>query len=206
MLQRPRDPRFSDLSGTLSIDKFRAHYDFLPSLHTSELSTLKQSLVRARKLLISSPRHLRPEREEEVQRLELAIKRAESTVNRERREEAERQALGKLHEEEKEKRKAGKKAWWMKDGVLSWMITPRIKLNLIVLLIADKKAVRVRARMDAIAAMGGKRAIKKAIEKKQRKMGQKEKKSRPFAPATREKRSTNEGDDERTVKRPRVDR
>lgn len=116
--QRPRDPRFSDLSGALSIDKFRSHYEFLPSLHTSELSTLKESLSRARKLLISSPRHLRSEREEEVERLELAVKRAESTVNKERREEAERQALTKLHQEEKEKRKAGKKAWWMKDGAL----------------------------------------------------------------------------------------
>lgn len=53
----------------------------------------------------------------EVQRLELAVKKAESTVNKERREEAERQALEKLHREEKEKRKAGKKAWWMKDGM-----------------------------------------------------------------------------------------
>ncbi|KAF8521499.1 hypothetical protein JB92DRAFT_2890686 [Gautieria morchelliformis] len=184
---RPRDPRFSDVSGSLSIDRFRSNYDFLPSLHTTELSTLKQSLARARKLLISSPRDLRQEREEEVHRLEQAVKRAESIVNRERREEAERQALSKLHKEEKEKRISGKKAWWMKD--------------------ADKKAVRVRARMDAIAATGGKRAVKKAIEKKQRKVGQKEKKSRPFGPkaAGAGKRSRSEGDgNERAVKRPRV--
>jgi ribosomal RNA-processing protein 36 len=32
-----------------------------------------------------------------------------------------------------------------------------------------------------LAAEGGKRAVKKAIEKKQKKIGQKEKKSRPFA-------------------------
>jgi ribosomal RNA-processing protein 36 len=118
VLQRPRDPRFSDLSGVLSTDKFRSHYEFLPSLHTSELSTLKESLSRARKLLVSSPRHLRPDREEEVQRLELAVKKAESTVNRERREEAERQALARVHQEEKEKRKVGKGAWWMKDGTI----------------------------------------------------------------------------------------
>jgi hypothetical protein len=116
ILQRPRDPRFSDLSGNLSVDHFRSHYNFLPDLHTGELSTLKQTLARARKLLISSPAHLREEREEEVNRLELAVKRAESTVNRERREEAERQALGKLSQEEREKRKSGKRGWWLKDG------------------------------------------------------------------------------------------
>lgn len=46
---------------------------------------------------------------------------------------------------------------------------------------ADKKELLVRARYDALAAAGGKRAVKKAIEKKQKKIGQKEKKSRPFA-------------------------
>jgi len=50
---------------------------------------------------------------------------------------------------------------------------------------ADKKNIRVRARMDAIASSGGKRAVKRAIEKRQRKIGQKEKKSRPFAPLQR---------------------
>jgi len=47
--------------------------------------------------------------------------------------------------------------------------------------LADKKALLVRARHDALAVTGGKRAVKKAIEKKRKKIGQKEKKSRPFA-------------------------
>ena len=46
--------------------------------------------------------------------------------------------------------------------------------------IADKKDLLVRARYDALAATGGKGAVKKAIEKKQKKISQKEKKSRPF--------------------------
>ncbi|KAF8585529.1 DUF947-domain-containing protein [Ramaria rubella] len=187
---RPRDPRFSDLSGPLSIDKFHTHYDFLPGLHTGELAELKQTWARARKLLISSPQHLRAEREEEVHKLEQAIKRAESTVNREKREEAERQALRKFKQEEREKRKAGKKAWYLKD--------------------ADKNAIRVRARLEAIEASGGKRAVKKAIEKKQKKVGQREKKSRPFAATGRgdssRKRRSAEGEGrERRFKRPRVD-
>ena len=69
---------------------------------------------------MSSPRHLRQEREEEVSRLELAVKRAESTVNKEKRELAELQAFAKLKRDEKEKRKAGKKSWWLKDGATSF--------------------------------------------------------------------------------------
>lgn len=38
----------------------------------------------------------------------------------------------------------------------------------------------MRARYDDLAAAGGKGAVKKAIEKKQKKISQKEKKSRPF--------------------------
>jgi ribosomal RNA-processing protein 36 len=40
--------------------------------------------------------------------------------------------------------------------------------------------VLIRARYEALAADGGGRAVKRAMEKKQRKVGQKEKKSRPF--------------------------
>ena len=38
----------------------------------------------------------------------------------------------------------------------------------------------MRARYEALAAEGGKRAVKKAIEKKQTKLSQREKKSRPL--------------------------
>lgn len=46
--------------------------------------------------------------------------------------------------------------------------------------IAEKKALLAKARLDAIASVGGKRAVKKAIEKKEKKVSQKEKKMRPF--------------------------
>ena len=39
----------------------------------------------------------------------------------------------------------------------------------------------LKARFEALQAEGGKRAVKKAIEKKQKKVAGKEKKSRPFA-------------------------
>lgn len=85
-------------------------------MHTQEMKTLRENLKRARKLLANSPRDLREEREQEVQRLERAYKRAESQVSKDRREKIEQEALGKVAKEEKEKRSAGKGAWYLKNG------------------------------------------------------------------------------------------
>ncbi|KAI0094842.1 hypothetical protein BDY19DRAFT_914872 [Irpex rosettiformis] len=158
----PRDPRFLHSSGTFDSTRFRSQYGFLSEMHQSELGTLKENLKRARKLLVTSPRILRPEREGEVQRLERAVKRAESTVNKDKKEQTEENALKKVRQEEKEKRIAGKGAWYMKD--------------------ADKRKLFTRAKYDALAEAGGRSAVRKAIEKKQRKVDQKEKKKRPFSP------------------------
>ena len=48
--------------------------------------------------------------------------------------------------------------------------------------VADKKELLLRAKYDALAETGGKGAVRKAIEKKQKKVNQKEKKRRLFAP------------------------
>ncbi|CCL99037.1 uncharacterized protein FIBRA_01046 [Fibroporia radiculosa] len=159
-----RDPRFLSLAGEWSPSQFRAQYGFLSEMHTQEMKTLRDNLKRARKLLASSPRDLREERQLEVQRLEQALKRAESSVNKDRREKVEQDALEKVTKEEREKRKAGKGAWYLKKG--------------------DKKELLLRAKYDALAASGGRGAVKKAIEKKQKKVNQKEKKKRPFAPGS----------------------
>ena len=84
-------------------------------MHMDEKKTLKEQLKRAKKLLASSPKDLRKEREEEVQRLELAVKRAESTVNKGNKDRIEQEALDRLKKEEREKRKAGKGAWYLKN-------------------------------------------------------------------------------------------
>jgi ribosomal RNA-processing protein 36 len=115
-LKEPRDPRFLPFAGQLKLDTFRKQYEFLSEMHVTELDTLKDHLKRAKKLLISSPRHLREEREQEVARLESALKRAESSVNRDKRERVEQQALARVKKEESGKRKAGKSAWYMKNG------------------------------------------------------------------------------------------
>jgi len=172
---QPRDPRFLPLAGEFLPEKFQKHYGFLTDAHKTELRTLRDNLKAARKLLASSPRDLRSEREAEVSRLEKAVKRAESLVNQDRKAKVDQEALTKLNEAERAKRKGGKGGWWMKES--------------------EKKEFLLRAKYDALATEGGKRAVKKAIEKKQKKIGQKEKKSRPFAKGGGLKRRTGEHDD-----------
>jgi ribosomal RNA-processing protein 36 len=86
-------------------------------MRQDELVTLRDNLKRARKLLASSPRDLRPEREAEVELLALAVKRAESSVNRDKRERVEREALSAITKEERDKREKGKRAYWLKNGM-----------------------------------------------------------------------------------------
>ena len=72
--------------------------------------------MKARKRLASSPRELRSEREEELERLERAMKRAESMVNRDRTARVEQEVLSKTKKEEAGRRKEGKGKWFLKKG------------------------------------------------------------------------------------------
>jgi len=47
--------------------------------------------------------------------------------------------------------------------------------------LGEKQKLIMQARYEALAKEGGQRAVKKAIEKKQKKESQKEKRSRPYA-------------------------
>lgn len=99
-------------------------------MHETELKTLRDNLKRARKLLASSPRDLREAREQEVHRLELAVKRAESLVNKDKRDRIEQEALGRAAKEEKEKQKQGKGRFWMKNGVFHLFLHNPLSLYL----------------------------------------------------------------------------
>lgn len=101
-------------AGRYDPPKFKQQYDFLSGLRGDELSTLREHVKRAHKLLANSPSHLRAEREEEVERLEHAMKRAESAVNLDNRERVELKALQSVKKTEEDKRKQGKAGWWMK--------------------------------------------------------------------------------------------
>lgn len=62
-----RDPRFGEAVGDYSQDHFRRNYSFLSEARLAEIKSLKESLKRARKLLGSSPAHLREDRAIEVE-------------------------------------------------------------------------------------------------------------------------------------------
>lgn len=84
---------------------------------------LRESLRKARKMLGSSAKEVRSEREEEVWRLERAMKRTESMVNRDRDARVEQEALGKTKKEEVERRKQGKGRWFLKKGAICGLTT-----------------------------------------------------------------------------------
>jgi ribosomal RNA-processing protein 36 len=168
------------VAGEFKKDKFQTNYGFLAEVHRTELNVLRDNLKRARKLMQNAPRHLKDDYEAETRRIELAVKRAESTVNKERMEGVQREALRKAAKDENEKRKQGKGSWYPKKGkrlarhfcvpTLTWMFQ----------MTAEKRELVTHARYEALAAEGGKRAVKRAIEKKQKKISQREKRSRPL--------------------------
>ncbi|CCO29406.1 rRNA biogenesis protein RRP36 AltName: Full=Ribosomal RNA-processing protein 36 [Rhizoctonia solani AG-1 IB] len=100
---------------------------------------------------------------ETIESLERALKRAESAIEKAKRDEREREALEKVRKEEKEKRQAGKGAWYMKKS--------------------EKRELLLKAKFDDLAASGGQNAVRKAIDKRKKKIAQKEKKARPFSKA-----------------------
>jgi ribosomal RNA-processing protein 36 len=114
--QERRDPRFSTLSGEFNPDKFEHSYSFVADIQQDEVASLRKSLSLARKLSQSSPAHLREERAAEVTRLERALKRTESTVERAKREKRNREVLSNVKKEERSKREKGKGGWFMKTG------------------------------------------------------------------------------------------
>ncbi|KIM21745.1 hypothetical protein M408DRAFT_333288 [Serendipita vermifera MAFF 305830] len=152
-----RDPRFGEAVGEYSAEHFLHNYEFLSGVRQGELQTIRESLARAKRLLGSSPAALRAERQAEVDKLERTMKRAESAIERTKRTAFERETMLKVKRDERQKRASGKREWHLKKG--------------------DEKKLQLQARFDS---MSGKEA-KKAIEKKRKKIAQKEKKSRPFA-------------------------
>ncbi|CUA76882.1 rRNA biogenesis protein RRP36 [Rhizoctonia solani] len=149
-----RDPRFAPLSGQLSQPQYSHSYSFISEIQKNEAETLRASLAKARKQRAPW---------ETIESLERALKRAESAVEKAKRDERERETLVKAKKEEKEKRKSGKGAWFMKKS--------------------EKRELLLKAKFDDIAASGGQNAVRKAIDKRKKKMAQKEKKARPFSKA-----------------------
>ncbi|KAL7425132.1 rRNA biogenesis protein rrp36 [Cryptotrichosporon argae] len=155
-----RDPRFSSLSGTMNVNVHAQSYGFLPTMLRDELAGLKQSLVTAIKAEQNCPLREKERFIQDRQRLELEVARVRTRLEKEERETRERDVLGRVKKEERDKRASGKGAWYMKES--------------------EKKDLLLGARFEALEAKG-KHAVKKVVEKKRRKEAGKEKKSRPFA-------------------------
>jgi ribosomal RNA-processing protein 36 len=103
-----------------------------------------------------------------------------SAVAKDKRERVEREALERVKREEDERRKQGKGAWHMRNCQCCFVTFGRTG-SADMATTAEKKEMLVKARYEALAAQGGRGAVRKAIERKQRKIGQKEKRSRPYA-------------------------
>ena len=172
-----RDPRFLATTGEFSTERFSKSYSFLADKHKTELATLRETLKQARKLLASSPRDLRIERENEVYRLEQAIKRAESMVNKDRLDQVQRDALGKAKKDEESKRGLGKGKWFLKKGT---RYITYYSSDLFDVCVVEQRQLIMKARYEALAKEGGAQAVKKAMLKRQKKVSQSEKRSRPY--------------------------
>ncbi|WRT69665.1 uncharacterized protein IL334_006655 [Kwoniella shivajii] len=157
-----RDPRFSSVSaGNLDAHLHSQSYSFIPSLLKEELSSLKKSLSVAMKLERTCPWAEKPQRTAEREEIELKLGQVRTKLVRTERENRERDVLAKFKKEERGKREEGKGAWYMKNS--------------------EKRDLLLKSKFESLEKQGGKSAVKKAMEKKRKKIASKEKKSRPFA-------------------------
>ena len=118
-VQERRDPRFSALSGEFSQEAFGSAYSFIPELQQSEVASLKLALKAARKAAANSSKVTKEAREEEVRKLQKALKRTESMVEKSRRDVRERETISEVKKQEKKKQEDGKKPWYMSEGKLA---------------------------------------------------------------------------------------
>ncbi|KAL1406459.1 rRNA biogenesis protein rrp36 [Vanrija albida] len=156
-----RDPRFSSLSaGQVDAHLHAQGYAFLPKLLRDELSNLRKAVTAATKAEKTCKLYEKPRFTAERERLELELARVRTKVERTERETRNREVLSAAKREEREKREQGKGAWFMKKS--------------------EKRDLLLKAKFDSLEQRGGKGAVKKAMDKKMKKVAGKEKKSRPF--------------------------
>ncbi|KAM0786683.1 hypothetical protein ACM66B_002128 [Microbotryomycetes sp. NB124-2] len=146
---RARDPRFDSLSGGFKADLFKSSYGFLADRQSQELDELRKTAAAARK------NRLLPQ--EEKDKIEAALIRVQSREATRKSKERDDEALKAWKRDEQQKRKEGKKEFYLKD--------------------ADKKKLQLKAKYDDLSQ--DKKQLRKAIEKKRRKLSQKDKKLMP---------------------------
>ncbi|KAK1923571.1 hypothetical protein DB88DRAFT_540774 [Papiliotrema laurentii] len=156
-----RDPRFSSVSaGGVDMHLHGKSYGFIPELLKEEYAKLKKDLAAASKAERTCARVDKESWAEERARLERLLAQTRTRLERTEREAREREVLAKAKKEEREKREGGKGAWYMKK--------------------AAKRDLLLKSKFEALEDKGGKLAVKKAMDKKRKKIAGKEKKSRPM--------------------------
>ncbi|KAK6908487.1 hypothetical protein I203_102489 [Kwoniella mangroviensis CBS 8507] len=146
-----RDPRFSSVSaGNLDAHLHSASYSFLPSILKEELSSLKTALAQAQKIERTCPWAEKAARTAEREKIELDLGRVRTRLVKSQNEERERNVLARMKKEEREKREQGKGAWFMKKS--------------------EKRDLLLKSKFESLEAQGGKSAVKKAMEKKRKKI------------------------------------
>ncbi|KAG0660917.1 rRNA biogenesis protein rrp36 [Rhodotorula mucilaginosa] len=146
---KSRDPRFDVLSGSVNKDLFRKSYSFLAEQHQQELETMRKTAAAARKN--------RQLPQEEKDRIDEALRRMENREVTRKNKDLQEEAMRQWKKEEADKRKEGKKAFFLKES--------------------EKKKLFLKAKYDDLAQ--DKRKLHKAMDKKRRKTSQKEKKLMP---------------------------
>ncbi|GAA5985183.1 hypothetical protein JCM10908_002558 [Rhodotorula pacifica] len=146
---KARDPRFDVLSGSVNKDLFRKSYSFLADQHQQELETMRKTAAAARKN--------RQLPQEEKDRIDEALRRMENREVTRKNRDLQEEAMRQWKKEEADKRKEGKKAFFLKES--------------------EKKKLFLKAKYDDLAQ--DKRKLHKAMDKKRRKTSQKEKKLMP---------------------------
>ncbi|GAA5864381.1 hypothetical protein JCM8547_005804 [Rhodosporidiobolus lusitaniae] len=146
-----RDPRFDSLSGSVRSDLFKNSYGFLADAQRQELEKVRATYAAAKK-----KRNIDPE---VLLELEETMRKMENREVNRRNKNREQEALSKWKKEERAKQKEGKKAFHLKSSA--------------------KKDLFAKAKYEELSQ--DKRKLHKAMDKKRKKLGQKEKKLMPNA-------------------------
>ena len=108
---KARDPRFDVLSGSVNKDLFRKSYSFLAEQHQQELETMRKAAAAARKN--------RQLPQEEKDRIDEALRRMENREVTRKNKDLQEEAMRQWKKEEADKRKEGKKAFFLKECMYS---------------------------------------------------------------------------------------
>ncbi|CAO1620851.1 unnamed protein product [Parajaminaea phylloscopi] len=186
--QQRRDPRFSNLSGhAVNEGMFAKSYSFLAETQTKELSELRQTHSKLRKMEANhagpkaksqSALDIRQERE----RVERALKREEAKDAERKKRSREKEVLRNFRLENDERVKNGGKRFYLKDSAKKELF---LQDKFSKLANGGRKAPAPGGEGGQTPAASSSKALRKALDKRRKKNAAKERKHMPFLEAGR---------------------